>query len=1018
MGGRAFPALLFFLALSAAGRVDARPYEAPVDIRAGPLSDALRDLARQTGAELLFDREVTAGLKANPFRARMTPEAALRRLLNDTNLTMRQSASGAFLVEKPAAPPLALQDVTVPEVLVIGRRSQNADIRRLETDIQPYRVATGSQVIDARRDNLDQFFRSRVPSNTDALPPSLDTIGETNSQIDLRGLGPNATLILIDGRRMPNIPAPIFGFRQSDLNAMPLHAIQRVETLTGTAGIHGFGALGGAVNVVIARDRAGAEMHVTGGASSRGDAQQFRFEGGFNFTPDEGRTEVMLFAGASRSRPLRAGQRSYLTRDALLSAQLAPSLRLFMQPRANSAFLQNIEGPFLIMKPQFGAETLGGQYAYLPAGLSGAPGDMLAALKQNAGKFDASLSDGEAASALGSTARSGALLGNLRRHFDGGVETYLDAVLLWNNGGFVGHHSLASLTLNRGAPENPFAHSVQVRFPVEGVGAEREAKVGSFRYVAGVATPLPLNWRATSELAFGSAYYDYRQTSVAFGLAGPDGRAIKGPVLNPFGNWSDFQTALASYRTTSINTQKITNRFRDLSLRLAGPLFHTAAGPSTLTLLAERRIEEVPAYTGVSQVNAVQTLTNIASRTSETTSFYAELRSRLVTESASSMLRGLEVQLALRNDAETDDFSTVPRSPDPTKRTEAKFKGTVYTVGAKVFPTSWLMLRGSHATGETPPPLARLIETQGALYYFAAADDPKRGRRPVGSGAPFTYRVGGSPDLDTVRTSTTSFGGVLFAFGDDGARLTLDYSRIRTRRDVFEPTAQFVLNNEEAWPNRVTRGPLTDADRARGYTAGPLVLLDARAENAGGLKVDTVDARLEWIAPFPNSRLRLYGDGTYYIRQSQTAPFREDLEQVGYLGRPLRVRANIGADWFVGPMTIGANIQHFGSYRIYPPTANANAIASSTALQGDNRVPSQTYVDIYADWRKQLRIADASHDVVVGLGLINIFDKAPPRESSYSLQQFSNSSSPGPPGYSRYGDPRQRRVQLTLSAAF
>ncbi len=249
--------------------------------------------------ELLFDRSQMAGVRAPPIRARMTPEAALQRLLQGTELTVRRSSAGVLIVEPRVAPPLARQDVTVPEVLVIGRRSQNADIRRLETDIQPYRVATGAQVVESDRDNLDQFFRSRVPSNAVALPPSLDMKGETNSEIDLRGLGANATLVLIDGRRMPSMPATLFGFRQPDLNAVPLHAIERVEILSGAAGgIFGFGAQGGVVNVVLARDRRGAELHATGGVTSRGDAQQLTLEGRITFTRDEGRTEVSLYAPA------------------------------------------------------------------------------------------------------------------------------------------------------------------------------------------------------------------------------------------------------------------------------------------------------------------------------------------------------------------------------------------------------------------------------------------------------------------------------------------------------------------------------------------------------------------------------------------------------------------------------------------------------------------------------------------------------------------------------------------------
>jgi hypothetical protein len=52
----------------------------------------------------------------------------------------------------------------------------------------------------------------------------------------------------------------------------------------------------------------------------------------------------------------------------------------------------------------------------------------------------------------------------------------------------------------------------------------------------------------------------------------------------------------------------------------------------------------------------------------------------------------------------------------------------------------------------------------------------------------------------------------------------------------------------------------------------------------------------------------------------------------------------------------------------------------------------------------------------IDFGVINMFDKQPPRESSYSLQQFTGPQF-GDPGFSRYGDPRLRRFQLTLSVA-
>ncbi len=62
---------------------------------------------------------------------------------------------------------------------------------------------------------------------------------------------------------------------------------------------------------------------------------------------------------------------------------------------------------------------------------------------------------------------------------------------------------------------------------------------------------------------------------------------------------------------------------------------------------------------------------------------------------------------------------------------------------------------------------------------------------------------------------------MLTPFGDDGPRLTLDYSRIRKTDDVFRPAQQLIMDHEESWPERVIRGPLTDADRTRGVHRRP-----------------------------------------------------------------------------------------------------------------------------------------------------------------------------------------------------
>jgi iron complex outermembrane recepter protein len=987
-----------------------------IDSKAQPLGDALQEVARQTGADLLFDHNAVDGLRASPLRGTLTPEAAIQRLLQGTNLTFRRAASGALIVERRAPAPLERQDATVPEILVIGQRGQNADIRRLESDIQPYRVATGAQIVNADRDDLDQYFRDRVPADADAIPPSLQTNGATNSQIDLRGLGPGETLVLIDGRRMPAPPAPVFGFFQPDINAIPKFAIDRVETLTGTAGgIYGFGALGGEVNVVLAHPEHGLELHATGGITSRGDARQSVLEGGTGFSPDGGQTEVTLYASASFSQPLLSGQRPYLSQDTKQSASLSPLLLLSLPPNANSIFVSTEDGNAhnLTLKPQYGGATLSSFYSFLPAGLSGEPAEVAAALTRNAGRFDTSLSDGQASSDIGSNPQTSALLANIRHRFDGGLQVYFDAVMLRDQGAFAGHTDMGMAGLPAASALNPFAQDIQIFYPIPQTSLSEKSSFDSARYTAGAVTPLPLDWQGTAEVVLGGARYALTQARVF------PGQPFLGDNVAPFGNWTDFQTSLVTSLTSSVQSEDIESHFSDFSVRLAGPVFKTSAGPATLTLLAERRIEDVPAYAMLTMTDQSASSVSIASRGTATTSFYAELRSRVFDEAAPSpLLRGLEVQLTLRNDTETDDFAGDSQAQDATERLHARFSGTTYTAGAKISPMSWLTLRGSYSTGETPPPSADLIQTVSSIgsgINGVAADDPKRGGRPIVG--PMVVKSGGSPDLQTIQASTTAIGAIFTPLGEDGPRLTLDYSHIRKTGDVFVPSAQLVVDHEDSWSQRVTRGPLTAADQALGYTAGPITVLDASAENGAGLKVDTIDARLEWRRPLLGGRVRLYGDGTYYLRNVQSSPFQADVDRVDYLDNPIKLRANAGADWTFGSMTLAANIQYFGRYRIFPPTVTAFEIPEATSLQGGAWVSPQTYVDLHANWRHQMTLAGAPRDIEIDFGVVNVFDQAPPRESSFSLDEFGLPPNGGNPGYSRYGDPRQRRFVLTLSTA-
>src|SRR4051812_47787094 len=103
MFGRSVFRILAVLTLAMTAPVFADTYDLSIDVRAESLSAALMDLARQTGVELLFDHAIVGGIQCPRLRGKLTVEAALRRLLDGTDLTTRRSTTGAWIIERRTA---------------------------------------------------------------------------------------------------------------------------------------------------------------------------------------------------------------------------------------------------------------------------------------------------------------------------------------------------------------------------------------------------------------------------------------------------------------------------------------------------------------------------------------------------------------------------------------------------------------------------------------------------------------------------------------------------------------------------------------------------------------------------------------------------------------------------------------------------------------------------------------------------------------------------------------------------
>ena len=146
---------------------------------------------------------------------------------------------------------------------------------------------------------------------TSALSSNFVTNGGPGAQtIDLRGLGPNRTLVLLNGRRAG--PAGTRGGVSSfDLNVLPQSIVKNVDILkTGASSIYGSDAIAGVVNLITKTDFNGFQLDGFGNVPTHSGGEQFSVSALWGKTFDRG--HVMVALDYFKQKELARGDRSYL----------------------------------------------------------------------------------------------------------------------------------------------------------------------------------------------------------------------------------------------------------------------------------------------------------------------------------------------------------------------------------------------------------------------------------------------------------------------------------------------------------------------------------------------------------------------------------------------------------------------------------------------------------------------------------------------------------------------------------
>nr|WP_288380283.1 TonB-dependent receptor [uncultured Massilia sp.] len=162
-------------------------------------------------------------------------------------------------------------------VVVTGTRSLN---RRTLDSESPVDVIGSKELLSTGSGELATVLSRLLPSMNFPRPSGADA-SDAVRPAQLRGLSPDQTLVLVNGKRrhtssVVNVNGTLGrGSAPVDLNAIPLAAIERIEVLRdGAAAQYGSDAIAGVVNIILKRGAEGGEAEVVYGQYDKGDGEQ------------------------------------------------------------------------------------------------------------------------------------------------------------------------------------------------------------------------------------------------------------------------------------------------------------------------------------------------------------------------------------------------------------------------------------------------------------------------------------------------------------------------------------------------------------------------------------------------------------------------------------------------------------------------------------------------------------------------------------------------------------------------
>lgn len=950
--GAAASALLA-MAAPAAAQAPAPSAEIAARVRtfavpAGPLEEALPLFARQGDVQVFFPTTLAAGRRTAGLTGDHGPEDGLTLLLRGTGLGWRQTRPGLFTITPPESVTPRLAE-TVEDVIVTGSLLRG--------------VGDGpSPVVSLTRDDIDRSGHATVAQALQALPQNFaGTANEatrgnggdrtaSNSSIatglNLRGLGSDATLVLVNGRRLAGT-----GVKGdfADISTLPTAAVRRVDVLLdGASALYGADAVGGVVNIILRDDYEGAESRVRIGAARDG-AEELLLAQTIGRRWDTGHV-LATWEYFDRAALSAADRR--LAGDADLRWRGGSDRRLIFSNPGNIVTFDSALGGYT---PAFA----------IPAGQDGtalAPSDFITGGVNR------------------SNQREGLdVLPHQRRHSAylalgqdiGRLELSADLRYGRRDYDTVSAAAATTFTVTSAnpwfvSPTGASSHTLAYSFGEDIGGLRTEGEAESIGASVGADLALAGDWRMSAYGAWASDRFDnlasnqINTTHLREALGAlPDNPATaysagRDGYFNPFGDGSNSSQAALDFISAGFSSGRGETTIATANLQIDGTLVTLPGGPLRLALGANVREETYERQATNFTSGLTPTVGAVVHAERLVSAAFAELRIPVIgPDNARPGFRRLDLSAAARFE-DYDDFGQ-KLSPK---------------TGIRWSPFEGVVVRASRGQSYRAPALREINDAPSASPTYL----PRGGQQILSM-----ILYGGNPELEPESAETLTWGVEYSPASIEG--LSLGFTRFRTDFDnrIGQPAFENILvalTDPALAPFARPIDPgASEADRAEIQAILDLpttgladmfpaeaygAIVDARYVNTASLLLEGVDLTARYSLETGGGTLSLDGSLTWLDRfDTRATPTSPVVSGVDRPNAPAALRWRTSAGWARGPWQASAALNHVGGY---PDEAGG-------------RIGSWTTVDGQIAWEP---LAGPLAGLTVQLSARNLFDRDPP----------------------------------------